>query len=349
MSDRTERRKREHLALFKEGGVGPRRGSTWLQYVRLVHQALTEVDAERLDLSTELAGRTLQVPLMITGMTGGTAEARQINRGLAAVAQEMGVGFGLGSQRAMLERPQLAGTYAVRDVAPDIFVAGNLGMVQVARTPTDAIAEMLARVGADALCVHLNPGQELVQREGDRAFAGAAEALARLVQELPLPVIVKETGCGISREVAEQLVRLGVRTCDVAGAGGTSWIGAELMRSGDDDDPERAAFWDWGIPTAAALLELEATPLAVVASGGIRTGVDAARALALGATACGMAAPVIQAWFEGGREDVRALLEDIVAGVRMAMALTGSQTVAELRRAPRVLLGPLREWALQRT
>ena len=346
----TEQRKRDHLAPFRKGGVAPQDATTWLEHVRLVHQALTEVDldVDGLDLTTEFAGKTLRAPLFITGMTGGTAEAREINSGIARVAQDLGLGFGLGSQRAMLERPDLADTYRVRDVAPDILIAGNIGIVQAAAASPVAIRALLSQVGADALCIHLNPAQELLQPEGDRRFAGTVEALGRLVETLDVPIIVKETGAGISREAAARLAALGVCWCDVAGLGGTSWPGVELLRTGTEHDPQRAAFRDWGVPTAAALVELHDTPLTLLASGGIRTGLDLAKVLVLGARVGGMAAPVIQAWFDKGEAGVRGLLEDVIQGLRMAMVLTGSQTLTELRAAPRVLLGPLREWAVQR-
>jgi len=345
---RIEQRKRDHLAPFRLSEVGGGDASTWLEHVRLVPQALTEVDVDVLDLRTEFADRSLSAPLFIAGMTGGTPEAREINRGIAQVAQELGLGFGLGSQRAMLERPDLDATYQVRDVAPDILIAGNLGIVQAAAASPSEIQALLARVGADVLCVHLNPAQELLQPEGDRRFAGTAAALGRLVEALDVPIIVKETGAGISRETATRLVELGVRWCDVAGLGGTSWPEAELRRAGASDDLQRAAFTDWGIPTAASLVELRDVPLGLMASGGIRTGLDLARALALGARIGGMAAPVIRAWFTGGQPAVRQLLGGVLQGLRVAMTLTGSRTLAELRAAPRVLLGPLAEWAAQR-
>lgn len=345
---RIEQRKRDHLAPFRVAEADPIETSTWLEHVRLVPQALTDVDVDALDLRTGFAGRSLSAPLFITGMTGGTPEAREINRGIARVAQELGLGFGLGSQRAMLECPDLDATYQVRDVAPDILIAGNLGIVQAAAASPAEIRALLARVGADVLCVHLNPAQELLQPEGDRRFAGTAAALGRLVEALDVPVIIKETGAGLSRETATRLVELGVRWCDVAGLGGTSWPAVELRRTGASDDLQRAAFTDWGIPTAASLVELRDVPLGLMASGGIRTGLDLARALALGARIGGMAAPVIRAWFSGGESAVRQLLVGVLQGLRVAMILTGSRTLEDLQAAPRVLLGPLAEWAAQR-
>ncbi len=345
---KVESRKQEHLAPFRGDGVPSRGATTWLECVHLVHRALPEQHADEVDVSTIFAGRPFSAPLFVTGMTGGTAEAAAINRGIARVAGRLGIGFGLGSQRAMLADPRLASTYQVRDAAPDVFLAGNIGGTQLASTPLDQVREMLDRVGADALCVHLNPAQEMVQPEGDRDFRGVSEAIEDAVRGLGKPVIVKEVGAGISREVAERLRDLGVRHLDVAGVGGTSWVGAELVRRGGDPDPEAAAYWDWGIPTAAALAEVADLGFETIASGGIRNGLDVARSIALGATLAGTASPVIQAWFRGGEQAVADCLTGMIDGLKMAMVLPGSRNLADLRAAPRVITGGLLEWMRQR-
>ncbi|MBM4398577.1 MAG: type 2 isopentenyl-diphosphate Delta-isomerase [Deltaproteobacteria bacterium] len=352
MDDRSfgaERRKQEHLAPFRKGGVAAREATTWLECVRLVHCALPDLSVADVDLSTSFAGRTLRAPLFVTGMTGGTPEARLLNAEVARVAGRLGIGFGLGSQRAMIVDPGLAPTYEVRAAAPDVFLAGNIGGVQLASLPLEAVARMLETVGADALCVHLNPAQELVQPEGDRDFRGVLDAIRRAVRGLPVPVIVKEVGAGISRETAIRLRDAGVRCLDVAGVGGTSWVGVEAVRRGSESDPELRALWDWGLPTAAAVAEVADLGLEVIASGGIRTGVEAARALALGASVAGVAAPVASAWFEGGEEAVERVLSRMIDGVRAAFVLTGSRSLADLRAAPRIVTGPLREWIEART
>jgi isopentenyl-diphosphate delta-isomerase len=281
-------------------------------------------------------------------MTGGTPEARDFNRGVARVAGALGLGFGLGSQRAMLEDPALAFTYAVRDVAPDVLLFGNLGAAQVARTPIDAVRDLLGRVGADALCVHLNAAQERIQPEGDRDFRGVLDAIGVLVRDLGRPVVVKEVGAGIARETALRLREAGVRTVDVAGVGGTSWTRLESERAGRGDDPEARALWDWGIPTAAAVWEASSTGIEVLGSGGVRTGLDAARAIALGAVAAGVAAPVACAWFRGGEAEVERFLRGMVRGIATAMLLSGCCRVPDLRRAPRVVSGPLSDWMARR-
>jgi isopentenyl-diphosphate delta-isomerase len=367
-SSLVERRKSEHLEVFRRGGGLPGVGAaTWFDHVHLVHQALPELNLAEVDLSTTFAGKPLSAPLFITGMTGGTREARGINLDLAEVAQEFGIGFGVGSQRAMLEDPSLARTYQVRSAAPDVFLAANLGGVQLTHTPMDRVADLVTAIHADALCIHLNPAQELAQPEGDRAFRGILAAIERLVARLRVPVMVKETGSGLNRETAVRLRQAGVRHIDVAGAGGTSWVGVEVERRssppqvrGTRATPKAKAkaversghpagpFLAWGIPTAASLLEVRNLELEVVASGGIRTGLDIAKSLALGATLAGLAAPLIRAWFAGGGEAVREHLRNLLTELRTALLLTGCATVAEARTAPFVLTGPLRDWMEQR-
>jgi isopentenyl-diphosphate delta-isomerase len=344
MTDQTSQRKRDHLQPFRQGGVGARSATTLLECVLLEHRALPELAEDELELGAELAGHRFAAPLFITGMTGGTAEAAAINCALARVAERLGIGFGLGSQRAMPEDPSLAAGYDVRAAAPRVFVAGNIGAVQLRRLAPSAVRDMLDRVGANALCVHLNAAQEMMQPEGDRDFRGLGDAIGRVVQELDRPVIVKETGAGISRAVGLELGRLGVRHLDVAGAGGTSWVGVELQRAGREAETEGLAFWDWGVPTAASLVGLADSGLELIGSGGIRTGLDVARAIALGARLCGMAGPVIGAYFQGGEQAAEQLLRGVLRGLRTAMLLTGSRTLGELRAAPRRIAPPLADW-----
>jgi isopentenyl-diphosphate Delta-isomerase len=345
-------RKHDHLALCAEGDVGFRRASTLLDCVRLVHDALPDMAFEEVDTSITLLGKRLRAPLVIASMTGGTEEAGRINRELASIAEERGYGFGLGSQRAMHVRPSSGGTYRVRQLAPTALVLGNVGVVQARAMTTSELRVLVEDVGADALCVHLNPAMELVQPGGDRNFSGGLETIARLVVDLGVPLIVKETGCGISPAVGRRLRDAGVRHVDVSGAGGTSWVGVETKRAEAAGD-ERArglgeAFWDWGIPTAAAVALL--APLkfeTIVATGGIATGLDVARAIALGASAAGIARPLLRALSAAGRQGAMALTDAIESELRAAMLLTGSRNVAALRRSPRVVVGELGSWIAQ--
>lgn len=345
-------RKADHLALCSTNAVAFRDKTTLLEQVRFVHDALPDLDADALDLSTPLLGKTLRAPIVIAAMTGGTEEAARVNRELSSIAEERGYGFGLGSQRAMHVRAESVPTYAVREGAPTTLVLGNIGVVQARAMKTDDVLALVRGVGADALCVHLNPAMELVQPGGDRDFRGGLETVQRLVSELPFPVVVKETGCGISSHVARRLLGVGVRHVDVSGAGGTSWVAVETKRAeAASDASARAlgeALWDWGVPTAASVGALAPLGLeTIIATGGVATGLDVARAIALGAHAAGIARPALKALVAGGRDGAARFLEGVESELRAVMLLTGSANIAALRGAPRILGSELRAWLEQ--
>ncbi len=339
------RRKADHIEVAASGEADFER-STLLEQVHLVHQSLPEAALADVDLTTTLLGHRLAAPILITGMTGGTPAAAEINRDLARAAQATGVAFGVGSQRAMAEQPSLTSTFEVRGVAPDVFLIGNIGVMQAAALGTDAVAELARRIGANAMAIHLNPAQELIQERGDRDFRGARDTIARLVDTLPCPVIVKETGCGLSPQTAAALVSAGVTTVDVSGAGGTSWVAVEARRAARGSGAEELGreLWNWGVPTAVATAACAAAGLEVIASGGIRTGLDICRAIALGATAGGMAAPVLRAQRAGGEAGARALLEHLIGSIRSVTLLSGATAPLELRTAPRHLGRELASW-----
>ena len=333
------RRKSEHLRISLEEDVRFRSLTTGLEKYRFVHRALPEISRDEIELATTLLGKELRAPLLISSMTGGTEEAAEINRNLARAAQAYGLGMGVGSQRAALEEPSLAYTYRVRDVAPDILLLANLGAVQL--NYGYGIVECrraVEMIGADALILHLNPLQEALQPEGNTDFAGLLAKIEALCRSLEVPVVVKEVGWGISEEVARLLAEAGVAAIDVAGAGGTSWSEVEMRRAGSESARRIAeSFADWGIPTAESvqMARRGAPRTTIIASGGIRTGVDVAKAIALGADAAGMASPLLKpatVSAEAVGERIREVLEEL----RTAMFCVGAKDLQELRSAPLV-------------
>ena len=346
MASSIGQRKADHIALCATGDVGFREQTTLLEGVRFIHNALPDLNVDALDLSVSLLGKTLRAPIVIAAMTGGTDEAGTINRQLATIAEQRGYAFGLGSQRAMHKRGEVASTYRVRDVAPSTLILGNLGLVQARDLRTEQVAALVSDIGANALCVHLNPAMELIQEDGDRDFTGGLKAIERLVRELPYPVIVKETGCGISKDVGVRLRSIGVEHVDVSGAGGTSWVAVETKRAESEGARGLGELLrEWGVPTAVSTGWMSSLGFtSVIATGGIGNGLDAARALALGASAVGIARPVLQALVRGGEKEAHAFLDGVERSIRAVMLLTGSSHVAALRKAPRVLSMELERW-----
>jgi isopentenyl-diphosphate delta-isomerase len=341
-------RKADHIDLAATGDVAFERTTTLFECVKLVHQALPELSTAAIDTSVELFGKKLRAPIFIAAMTGGIDRAGAINRELAALAEARGYGFGLGSQRAMHVDGTTAATYRVRDVAPTTLVLGNLGLVQARQMSSADVRALATEVGADALCIHLNPAMEIVQPGGDRDFTGGVATFRRLTIELGLPVVAKETGCGLSPRAAERLEQAGVRHVDVSGAGGTSWVAVEMHRAEGEERALGETFREWGIPTAASVAWMARAGFeTVIATGGIASGLDVAKALALGATAAGIARPVLQALTSGGRTAAEHFLDGVEAELRAAMLLVGAASLAELRSAPRIIVGELSLWLEQ--
>ncbi|MCG3162430.1 MAG: Isopentenyl-diphosphate delta-isomerase [Acidobacteria bacterium] len=340
-------RKLSHFDLCANHDVEFRRKTTLFEDVEMVHQPLIETRLEDIDLGVEALGKSLSFPLVITGMTGGAEEVARFNREVAELAGRMGIGFGVGSQRAMLRYPEMKKTFQVRDVAPDVLLLGNIGIAQAREMSAGEVARLAEEIGADAMCVHLNAAMEIIQENGDHDFRGSLDAIERLINESPIPIIFKETGCGFSRESGIKLRDAGVKWVDVSGAGGTSWVGVETIRN-------RAmrhlgeAFWDWGVPTAASVCELRSLDLNLIASGGIRTGLQAAKALALGAKVVGVALPVLRAYVSGGIEGVEVFLNGFRDELRVALMLCGCAKVGDLGFDHAVIGGRLLEWARQR-
>ncbi len=330
-------RKDQHLDIVLSGAAD-RRVTTGLERVRFVHEALPELDLDQVDLSTTFLGRRIRAPLLISSMTGGPARAAGINRNLAEAAQELGIAFAVGSQRVALEGDGSLGLSAeLRRLAPDVPILANFGGAQlVAGYGLDEARRAVEMIGADALIVHLNPLQEAVQPEGDRRWRGVLDGIGRLAREMPVPIVVKEVGNGISGPTAARLVEAGVAAIDVAGAGGTSWAAVEAQRAGDPADARvAAAFAGWGIPTAEAIVAVRAAcpETMVIGSGGIRDGLDAARAIRLGADLVGQAAALIGPAILSAEEVVQSL-SVTVRQLRIVCFSTGSADLAALRRAP---------------
>ncbi|WP_141325183.1 type 2 isopentenyl-diphosphate Delta-isomerase [Myxococcus sp. AB025B] len=347
VEDITARRKDAHLDLCATGDVEPGQNSTLLDLVHLVHCAMPEMSVEDVDLSTPFLGKRLRHPLLVTGMTGGTERAGVVNRDLALVAERHGLAFGVGSQRAMSEDATRAASFQVRQVAPTVALLGNIGLYQAVRLGVDGVRRLMDGIGADGIALHLNAGQELTQPEGDRDFRGGYAVVESLVNALGERLLVKETGCGIGPEVARRLVELGVRNLDVSGLGGTSWVRVEQLRATGVQAQVGAEFSAWGIPTAAAVATVRGAvgpDVRLVGSGGIRTGLEVAKVLALGADVAGMALPLFRAHQAGGVAAAEQALEVILTGLRQALVLTGSRSCTELRQRPRVVTGVLKDW-----
>ena len=331
-----QRRKSDHIRINLQEDVGFKHVSTGFERYRFVHCALPDLNIEDVDTANTLLGKRLAAPLLISSMTGGTPEARRINQRLAEAAQAAGVGMGLGSQRAALEEPALADTYRVRHLAPDILLMANVGAVQLNYGyGPDECRRAVEMVEADALILHLNPLQEALQPEGDTHFAGLLDKIETICKASEVPVVVKEVGWGLSEPVAHQLASAGVAALDVAGAGGSSWSQVEMHRATTEHQRQvAAAFAEWGIPTAESLRMAQrgAPGLPIIASGGIRDGVQMAKAIALGAVTCGVAGPFLHAASEStaGVADLIAVLTD---QSRVAMFAAGVADIPALQRA----------------
>lgn len=332
-ADRTNRRKVEHIAIIN-ADRGTDRRKFYFDEIRLRHRALPEIDLDNVDTSVEFMGKRLACPLLISSMTGGDhAMVRRINRNLAAAAERCQVAMGVGSQRVLFTHPKSRASFALRDVAPTTLLFANLGAVQLNHGfGIEQCREAVDALSADGLYLHLNPLQEAVQPEGDTQFRGLAEKIGGIARALPKPVILKEVGAGLSREDVQLVTPLGVRYIDVAGSGGTSWSRIEHHRqAGARRDEMGLVFQDWGLPTPRALWELRdlRPDITLIASGGLRSGLDMAKALVLGASLCGLAAPFLKP----AQQSVDAVVEVIhrlQCELRTAMFLMGIQRTPDL-------------------
>jgi isopentenyl-diphosphate delta-isomerase len=332
----TQKRKKEHLELCLDTERVSSASSTGLESYRFVHNALPELDIDEIEVSTTFLGKRLKAPILISSMTGGFDLARKVNRNLAGAAQALGLAMGVGSQRVAIEEPSAATSFQVRDVAPDILLLGNLGAVQLNYGyGIDQCRRAVAMIGADGLILHLNVLQEAVQPEGNRNFKGLTAKIAAVCRDLDVPVVAKEVGNGISVDVAGRLHRAGVKAIDIAGKGGTSWSAVEAQRAARRGQRPDTAFADWGIPTEEALTSVrQALPdIQLIASGGIRTGVDMAKAIALGADLAALGQPLLAAALESA-DKVVEFLSGVIHEIKVSMLCVGAKDLRSLRQVP---------------
>ncbi len=323
--------------------------------IRLIHVSLPEINLNEVDVSTSFLNRRLRAPIMIEPITGGTLLAKGINSNLAEAAEDIGVALGVGSQRAALEDGQMIETYSiVRDKAPSVPILANIGCPQLLGEKAELyVKEAVKMLKADALVIHLNSLQEAVQPEGQTNFKGVVQKIREIVKKLNVPIIAKETGAGISREVAKRLKSAGVSMIDISGLGGTSWAAVEYYRAFRARNPQKARlgkkFWDWGIPTVASILEVKSiSGMKVIASGGVRTGIDVAKSLAIGADyLAGMALPFLKPATKDSAS-VKNVLNNLIEELKTAMFLTGSPNIKFLKKASFVMIGQTKQWIEQR-
>ncbi|MGD1902935.1 MAG: type 2 isopentenyl-diphosphate Delta-isomerase [Geitlerinemataceae cyanobacterium] len=330
----TQARKADHLKICLEDDVNCREVTTGFDRYRFEHCCLPELDFADIAIETTFLGKKLAAPLLISSMTGGTDRAKTVNFRLAEAAQNHGIAMGVGSQRVAIENPELNESFAVRKVAPDALLFANVGAVQFNfGYGIDEFRRAVDNIEADALILHLNPLQECVQTRGDRNFANLLDRIAELCDVLPVPVIAKEVGNGISGKMARKLLETGVAAINVAGAGGTSWAKVESERAIDPIQRRVGrTFADWGIPTAECLRQVRAVSAnaALIASGGLKTGLDAAIAIALGADLAGMATPFLKA-ADASPEQLDEMMQVTIAELKTAMMCSGCGTLADLR------------------
>ena len=348
MAEETEKRKADHIKICLNEKAQARKATAGFEDVQFIHRALPEVDKKKIDLSTTVFDHKFSAPLIVGAMTGGTAEATRINAAIAEAVEQLQLGMGVGSQRAAIENPKLAKTFAVaRKKAPNAFLIANIGGIQLVHgCGVKEVKQAVEMIDADALAIHLNALHEAVQPEGQTNFKGVLAKIGEVAGELDKPVIVKETGAGISAEDAKKLEAAGVKAIDVGGAGGTSFAAVEYYRSEMSSVQQFLgdAFWDWGIPTVVSLIETtQAVKIPVIASGGVRNGTDVAKALALNACLASVSQPALQAAAKGAK-DTENRLSLLIEELKNVMFLVGAEKVQSLAKTPVVVTGKTAEW-----
>ncbi len=345
--EQIKRRKREGIEIPLTENVQGKKNSTYLEYVKLFHNALPELDYDEIDLSTRFLDKSFSAPLIIDSMTGGTDEAFLINKRLGKIAEKYGFGMGLGSQRAGLKSEKLIESYSIaRKVAPNAFLIANIGGAQLSDGLSTAdIIKIIKMIDADALAIHLNPLQELIQPEGEPRFKGILQRISNLVHDIDIPIIVKEVGSGISADVALRLEKSGVRSINVAGSGGTSWAGIEKIRADQHNEYIKSQlgelFWDWGIPTALSILLVSrSVKIPIIASGGLRNGLEIAKCMILGSNLCAMAFPFLKRAAQS-EEELEKFTRLILSEIRSTMFLLGTKDIESLKNTRYILIDKL--------
>jgi isopentenyl-diphosphate Delta-isomerase len=331
--DKTAQRKKEHIELCLTDQVSFKDKTNGFEYYDFNHFAITEVVPEEISFNTKLLGRKINYPFLISCMTGGTVEAESINAKLAEAAEQLKIPVGVGSQRQALEKDNLLITYkTIRKNAPTVPVLANIGAAQIVQQKND-LRKLVDMIEADGLVIHINPLQELLQPEGEPNFKNLLKNIEKVVKNIGVPVIAKEVGSGISAEAAKKLLEVGVKGIDVAGAGGTSWAGVEIIRAKGNNN---GVFWDWGLPTSYCIKEIfklkKKYKFTLIGSGGINSGMDAAKAFALGSDLVASARIILQELNKNGVGGVISLIEHWFSTIRNIMFLTGSSTLKEFKK-----------------
>jgi isopentenyl-diphosphate delta-isomerase len=350
LGKQTENRKAEHIKICLDEKAQARKATAGFEDVQFIHRALPEVDKAKIDVATTVFGHKFSAPLIVGAMTGGTPEATRINAAIAEAVETLHLGMGVGSQRAAIENPKLAETFSVaRKKAPTAFLIANIGGIQLVHgCGVKEVKQAVEMIDADAVAVHLNALHEAVQPEGQTTFKGVLAKICEVAGELDKPVIVKETGAGIAAEDAKKLEKAGVKAIDVGGAGGTSFAAVEYYRTtGQESSLQHFlgdVFWDWGIPTVVSLAETaQMVKIPVIASGGVRSGMDMAKALALNACLASVCQPALQAAVKGAKA-TENMLSFLIEELRTVMFLVGAEKVQKLAKTPIVVTGKTAEW-----
>jgi isopentenyl-diphosphate delta-isomerase len=338
----TSNRKLDHIRICLNEEVES--NYTGFEDIMLIHNALPEINFDEIDLQVKFLGKMFSAPFLIASMTGGHPKTVTINKNLALAVEELGLGMGVGSQRAAIEDDNLVKSFTiVREVAPTAFIYANVGVSQILKYGVEFVEKAVEMIDANAVAIHLNFLQEAIQPEGEVNAKGCLEAIKDVCRELKVPVIVKETGAGVSREVCMKIKESGAEALDVGGKGGTSWSGVEVYRTKDEITKRVGMdFWNWGIPTAFCIAEVHDL-LPTIATGGLRSGLDVAKALALGARMGSAALPFLKPATQSAKE-VKNTLDCFLKGLKIAMFLSGCKKVDELRNVPVVIQGKFKEW-----